>query len=381
MTNNQRKKKRRMKKKKKLLLFALELLVLIVLLVVLYFFTMLNKIDFKNLKDAGINKDMNSETAFAMEGYTNIACFGLDNRSNGNYSTGNSDAILIASINNETKDIKLISVYRDTYLSIGNGKYSKCNSAYENGGAEQAVQMLNTNLDLDIENYVSVDWAALVEVVDDLGGIEVEVTDDEVYEINYNLPEIAMVTGVESEDLESSGLVTLNGSQATSYARIRHLAGDDYMRAARQRIVLQAMLNKAKTADLVTLTSICNDVFENIETSLTLKQLLLLAKDVTAYNLVETSGFPTELTTDYLDCGDSVIPVELDNNVAELHQLLFGETDYVTSQTVQSISNNIAKKSGKTSENTQVNNMDKYNDTVDKGGTAVEKPSTDTTQN
>lgn len=372
---NKRRKKRRMKKRKKVLLFVLEILVLAVLLVVLYFTNILNKIDFENMTDteAGINDDLSSETAFAMEGYTNIALFGLDNRGSGDYDTGNSDAILIASINNENKEVRLVSVYRDTYLSIGDGKYYKCNSAYERGGAKQAVQMLNSNLDLDIKDYVSVDWGALVETIDDLGGIDIEVTDEEVDKINEYTVEIVMMTGKDTTPLTESGLVHLDGTQATSYARIRKLAGDDYMRTARQRIVLQAMLEKAQKADIGTLNKVCNDVVDDISTTLTLKQMLILAKDVGSYKLVETTGFPFELTTASLDSGDTVVPVELDNNVAELHQWLFNDADYSPSQTVQSISANIVKKSGVTLSNADVVNTTKYNNTVDRNGTAVKK--------
>ncbi|MGF0065760.1 LCP family protein [Lachnospiraceae bacterium SGI.085] len=364
-----------MKKRKKVLLFVLEILVLAVLLVVLYFTNILNKIDFQNMTDneAGINDDLSSETAFAMEGYTNIALFGLDNRGSGDYDTGNSDAILIASINNENKEVRLVSVYRDTYLSVGDGKYYKCNSAYERGGAKQAVQMLNSNLDLDIKDYVSVDWGALVETIDDLGGIDIEVTDEEVDKINEYTVEIVMMTGKETTPLTESGLVHLDGTQATSYARIRKLAGDDYMRTARQRIVLQAMLEKAQKADIGTLNKVCNDVVDDISTTLTLKQMLILAKDVGAYKLVETTGFPFELTTASLDSGDTVVPVELENNVSELHQWLFNDEDYSPSQTVQSISANIVKKSGVTLSNADVVNTTNYNNTVDRNGTAVKK--------
>lgn len=372
---NKRRKKRRMKKRKKVLLFVLEILVLAVLLVVLYFTNILNKIDFENMTDteAGINDDLSSETAFAMEGYTNIALFGLDNRGSGDYDTGNSDAILIASINNENKEVRLVSVYRDTYLSIGDGKYYKCNSAYERGGAKQAVQMLNSNLDLDIKDYVSVDWGALVETIDDLGGIDIEVTNEEVDKINEYTVEIVMMTGKDTTTLTESGLVHLDGTQATSYARIRKLAGDDYMRTARQRIVLQAMLEKAQKADIGTLNKVCNDVVDDISTTLTLKQMLILAKDVGSYKLVETTGFPFELTTASLDSGDTVVPVELENNVTELHQWLFNDADYSPSQTVQSISANIVKKSGVTLSNADVVNTTKYNNTVDRNGTAVKK--------
>ena len=167
------------KKSRKLLLFVFEVLLLAVLLLVAYFVSMMNRIKYENLdeSEAGINSDLDENTILSLEGYTNIALFGLDNRSSNNYDRGNSDVIMIASINNKAKDIKLVSVYRDTYLSVGNGSYNKSNAAYAHGGAQQAVQMLNSNLDLDIKEYVCVDWAAMVEVIDDLGGLDLEITE------------------------------------------------------------------------------------------------------------------------------------------------------------------------------------------------------------
>ena len=143
--------RKKMKARKKLLLFGVEILVLVIILVVLALYNMtFGKINFGDLKDAGINDDLSDAALESMDGYVNIALFGLDNRTNGNYNTGNSDSIMIASINEDTKEVKIASVYRDTYLDIGDDTYRKANAAYAKGGVEGAVQMLNSNLDLTI---------------------------------------------------------------------------------------------------------------------------------------------------------------------------------------------------------------------------------------
>ncbi len=377
MANNKKRKKKK-KKSRKLLLFAFEVLFLGVLLVAAYGFQMLNRInhDEMDVSEAGINKDLDENTKESLEGYTNIAIFGLDNRSLGSYNSGNSDVVMIASINNKTKDVKLISVYRDTYLTVGNGSYSKCNSAYARGGATQAVQMLNSNLDLDIKEYVSVDWAAVVEVIDDLGGLDLEITQGEMLQINKYKKDVDKVTGKITPDVTTYGKVHLDGTQATTYARIRKLAGDDYKRASRQRIVLQAMLEKAKKAGIGTLTQICNSVVDHIQTSMSTSRILSLAKDVMKYNVKSTTGFPFDLTTKNLTSGDTVVPIDLANNVKQLHKYMFDDSNYVCSQTVKTISDTIMTKTGVTADAVKVDTSE-YNETVGADGTDQLKKSTE----
>ncbi len=377
MANNKKRKKKK-KKSRKLLLFAFEVLFLGVLLVAAYGFQMLNRInhDEMDVSEAGINKDLDENTKESLEGYTNIAIFGLDNRSQGSYNSGNSDVVMIASINNKTKDVKLISVYRDTYLTVGNGSYSKCNSAYARGGATQAVQMLNSNLDLDIKEYVSVDWAAVVEVIDDLGGLDLEITQGEMLQINKYKKDVDKVTGKITPDVTTYGKVHLDGTQAPTYARIRKLAGDDYKRASRQRIVLQAMLEKAKKAGIGTLTQICNSVVDHIQTSMSTSRILSLAKDVMKYNVKSTTGFPFDLTTKNLTSGDTVVPIDLANNVKQLHKYMFDDSNYVCSQTVKTISDTIMTKTGVTADAVKVDTSE-YNETVGADGTDQLKKSTE----
>lgn len=300
MADNRRRKKRRKKKKsRKIVLFVFEILLLAILLVAAYFIGMVNRVKYENMSEteAGINDDLSKDTLESLEGYTNIAVFGLDNRSANNYQEGNSDVVMIASIDNKTKNVKLVSVYRDTFLSVGGGTYFKCNNAYARGGAKQAVQMLNSNLDLDIKEYVCVDWAAVVEVIDDLGGLDLNITQGEMNQINKYKKDVDGVTGKNTPNVTQYGLVHLDGTQATTYARIRKLSGDDFKRASRQRIVLQAMLEKAKKANPATLVKICNSMVDDISTTLSLDQMVSLAKDVTKYKISSTTGFPTDLTT------------------------------------------------------------------------------------
>lgn len=280
-------------------------------------------------------------------GYLNVALFGLDTRATDESMGSRSDTIMIASLNRETKEIKLISVYRDTLLQLGDGSYNKANAAYSFGGAEEAISMLNRNLDMDIQHYVTVDFAALVHVIDAVGGIEIDVQEDEVSQITGYAVEIIENTGIDSMGVFEPGLQVLNGVQATAYARIRFTEGDDYRRTERQREVLTKTAAKLQQADLGTLNTIIDKVFPMVATNFTLPEILAYAKDITKYWFGDTTGFPFEKDTmSYEDAGDSVIPWTLASNVKQLHQLLFPELSYTPSYQVQDISREIVAATG-----------------------------------
>ena len=353
------KRQRQLRKRKMLII---EIIALVVLLLVLLVWGLISKVDFQkfSLFEAGINEDL--DTSF-LKGYTNIAVFGLDNRDETSYDSGNSDVIMVASINNETKEIRLVSVYRDTYLCVDDEQnYNKANAAYAHGGAKNAVKMLNRNLDLNITEFVCVDWKALIETIDALGGVEIDVQENEVEYLNaYVGDTTCWVPEADGTWIAGPGLQTLNGTQATAYARIRYTAGDDFMRAARQRIVLQAMMDKVKQADLKTLFKIVNDVADDVSTSFNLSQLLGLASAVKDYSIAGTTGFPFQLTTGEVSGKDYVFPVELDNNVVALHQYLFGEEEgYTPSNTMQAISDDIVYISGISESNAELYDLDRW---------------------
>lgn len=344
--------KKKKKKNNKVVLLVIEILVLIILAIGLFVWLKLSKIGKDNSfshNNIVVNEDIPEESVEIMHGYTNIAIFGLDNRSTGNLSSGNSDVIMIASINNDTQEVRLVSVYRDTYLDIGYGKFRKCNAAYAAGGPEQAINMLNTNLDLDITDYVTVDFNAVTEVVDLVGGIEMDITQDEAtYMIGY-INEVAEVSGKTDEaiQLPGAGHYTLNGVQATAYARVRYTAGGDFKRTERQREVLSKVVEKAQASDLATINKIIDTVFSDIKTSYTNTDLVALAAKVFNYKLGEMSGFPFEKNTTTLGSkGDVVAPCTLESNVDELHKFLFDDEDYEPSATVKACSQTIESDTG-----------------------------------
>lgn len=374
---------KRQKQRRKLLVFGVEVLCLLLLLGILYVWSLWSKIsvdpEFTD-SEAGINEDLGDDTLLKLEGYTNIALFGLDNRTEGTYDQGLSDVIMIASINNETKEVKLLSVYRDTYLNIGKGKYNKANSAYLKGGAKQAVQMLNTNLDLNIKEYACVDWMAVTEAVDALGGVTIDVTEQEIKWINAGVWEMNSKLGTNSSFVEEAGKLRLDGVQATSYARIRKTAGNDFKRSSRQRIVLEAMLTEAKKADISTLLKICNSCFDDISTSLSLDEIIGLVRHVKEYKIAATTGFPFTMTTEKLSgSGDTVIPIDMKSNVSQLHEFLFDEVGYQPSKTVQAIHDAIIQKTGVT-ENYQSIDVENFNNTAGQTGTVFKDEETTETE-
>ncbi len=274
-----------------------------------------------------------------MQGYKNIALFGLDAESESQlYKSSHSDSIMIASVNMDTGDIKLVSVYRDTYLNLGTDYYWKATQAYFSGGAEQAVKMLNMNLDMDITDFVAVGYKGLRDVIDGLGGIYIDVDSVELQHINNYQIGVSTVLKCDYTPVKETGYQLLDGLQATAYCRIRYGGGDDFKRTSRQREVLKALEERAKETDLVTLTKVFNDCIGNIYTSLDSKDILELLADIGKYSIVEENGFPQEefRTVGNIGAkGSCVIPMDLESNVVWLHQFLFDDEDYTVTESVK----------------------------------------------
>ena len=286
-----------------------------------------------------------AEKSQEKKGYRSIALFGVDAR-DGELGKGTrSDSIIIASINMDTQEIKLVSVFRDTFLNLGNDSYNKCNAAYAQGGPEQAISMLNTNLDLDITDYVTVGFGGLIDSVDALGGIEMDITDTEINHLNNYQMTMAEELGVDYIPVEHSGKQLLNGMQATAYCRIRYTKGDDFRRAERQRDVLTAMMEKAKKASVSELTEMVNAILPEVETSLGVNEILSVLGSVAGYDVAASDGFPFEDHRAGVTVGSKgscVVPEDLQANVVALHELLYPETDYKPSRQVENISAEIA---------------------------------------
>lgn len=348
--NRKKKKKSRKKRQRRKVIFTiLAVLLALVGLVFAYGWSKYGKLGEQiaiHDKDAKIN-DLSVDTQKTLEGFQSIALFGLDNRSTGNFESGNSDTIIVVSINKDTGEIKMASVYRDTYLDIGENTFRKANAAYANGGPKQAIGMLNKNLDLNITDYVSVDFSALVDAIDLLGGIELDISEEEAKWLNGYVTETNKVTGHNSGTISAGTNVHVDGVQATSYARIRYV-GLDYGRTERQRTVITKMFEKAKQCDLLTLNNLLDKLLPQISTSLSMTELLGLAANAGKYNMGENTGFPFDKETpgNVGSAGDAVVPVDLANNVSQLHQFLYGSEGYTPTETVQNVSATIRANTG-----------------------------------
>lgn len=349
--------KRKAKRTRRIVLFSVEILALAVLGIVLWAVGKQDSVQHITINEGQIVENMNDgvEENETMQAYRNIALFGIDARDDDLKKGNRSDTIMIASINQDTHEVKLVSVYRDTYLNLSNDTYNKCNAAYAAGGPEQAILMLNTNLDLNITEYISINFNGMIELVDALGGVQIDVQQEEIEHLN-NYQESMFSTEskvVLSEDyvkVTQPGLQTLNGMQATAYCRIRATAGDDFRRTERQRTVLLACLDKAKTASLSQLENALNSVLPHVATNLDTTEILSVLQEVGNYTVTATDGFPFEdsRTTGRLGngIGSVVIPIDLEANVIKLHNFLFEQEEYTPSEQVKSYSSRISSDTG-----------------------------------
>lgn len=347
---------RKPKSKKKKILFAVEIIVLLVFIGGLYVYGQLNSkldkiqqpvLDESKIKvNQEVQDSIDSETS-TLTGYTTYALFGIDHRDkNAALGGENSDTIIIASVNNDTKDVKLVSVYRDTLLNMGfsdKETYSKANAAYAYGEAEQAITMLNTNLDLNITDYATVNFNALTTIIDDLGGLDMDMSYAEIVHMNNYCVETSeetdkSYTPIElperPDDIEKIQYhYHLNGVQATSYCRIRYTASLDMGRTERQRKVIQMIVSKAKSAGLSTIFKIMDDVFPMVTTSMDKTEILQMLPTLIGYSVDETTGFPGSFKFSNVK-GSVIVPTSLESNVIELHKFLYGDEAYTPSATV-----------------------------------------------
>lgn len=351
----------------KIVIFVIEFLVIAALLFVLIKFVIpatrttesggLNvvKIDETKPEEIGIAQEVQkmSEDGGTMSEYLNIALFGIDSTSTSVSSLEKgfrSDCIMICSINQTTGDIKLCSVYRDTYLNTGKDTYQKCNAAYALGGGNAAVSMLNSNLDLDITNWMAVSYRGLADAIDSLGGIYLDVDEAEIGHLNAYQSAIADVLKEEYTPLSETGYQKVNGLQAAAYCRIRYTAGDDFKRAERQREVLQAIINTAKGANSDKLVETFNKVSGSVLTSIDGDTLRSMVYGIAKYKVVDEGGFPDESmrTTGTIGAkGSCVIPTSLSSNAIWLHKFLFGDENYVPSETLEAYSSVIYSDTSK----------------------------------
>ena len=322
------------KKRKGLKVFGIIVLILIIILLSIlgsiYWFindkiSKMQKVEI-NEEDLGVSVQAEENLA----DYRNIAIFGIDSRAD-TYSKGNrSDCIIIASINNTTKEVKLVSVYRDTYVDIEGHGLDKITHAYSFGEAPLAISTLNKNLDLNIKEFITLNFDAVKEIIDSIGGITMTITEEEAPHI---------------KGLTTAGTYNLTGEQALSYARLRYATGGDYKRAERMRDVLTAVANKVKTFDISRLNQLVDTILPKVYTNITASDIFSLMPSALNFKITESIGWPYETRGITLNAWYG-IPVTLESNVKRLHQEIFGEPDYEPSETVKAISNSIIEKTG-----------------------------------
>lgn len=301
------------------------------------------------------------------DGYWNILVLGVDARKDDSLSGGDyrSDVIMICSINVNTKNVKMVSIYRDTVLKMYSSKqYIKINDgvfAGAGGSIEGMISTLNYNLDLNIKDVVVVNWAAVALAVNCLGGLELDITQEEIVGtpekgsiINGYLTEIVENTEIATiGPFTEPGLQWCDGPRVVAYCRNRYTTGNDFNRTGRQREVMTKLLEKAKVASPTDLLQAVRKVFGNMYTSLTINDLFLLVQDIGSYTIEDTIGFPEDNISQtyvgsFADDGikDPVVPNTLAENVSSLHAFLYGQEGYQPSANVQEISAEIQSKAG-----------------------------------
>ena len=337
--------------KKGLKIFGIIVLILIILLVLIigsvfiFINSKLSKIRQVDIDETDLG--VSTQVEENLSGYRNIALFGIDSRDSSLGRGNRSDCIIIASINNDTKEVKLISVYRDTYVNIEGHGLDKITHAYSYGEAPLALKTLNENFDLNITEFATVNFDAVAEAINALGGVTIDVQEDELQYINQYIRGTSEATGISSEEVTSAGTQTLDGVQAVAYSRIRYTEGGDYKRAERMRTVVEAMVEKFKTKNISEMNQIIDQILPEVYTNITASDIFALLPSIASFKVTDSIGWPYETRGITLDRWYGV-PVTLESNVQRLHEEAFGETDYTPSDRVKEISNEIIEKTGYT---------------------------------
>ncbi len=348
--NNRERNRKNNNKKKKIIITFFLILIVIIGIICGFVVNKLNKIDYTTLDESKLNLSDN-----VVPGYRNIALLAVDSRNVHSNAGSRSDGIIILSVNEKTKEAKLASVYRDTYMEIEGHGLTKVTHAYAYGGPSLTVGTLNKNLDLNISEFATVNFEGVANMIDAMGGIEIDIKSEELKQMNKYIKDTSKNTGISSSQLSHAGKQKLNGVQAVTYGRIRKLAGGDYKRTERMRTVIMTAFEKAKTMDIGTLNRMVDEILPKIQTNISSTELVSLAAQLSSYKITDSIGWPYEIKGKTLDAWYGV-PVSLETNVKKLHEELFNQTDYEASENVKEISNKIINKTGyRATENTTSN--------------------------
>lgn len=330
--------KRRVKRWQKILIAVLAVVLLAIGSGYGFIMHKLNQIE----KDTDL--DLSTLKTVEVPGYRNIVLLGIDTRDMGVSEGSRSDAIMIASINETTKAVRVTSIYRDTMLKMGDwDSYEKVTHAHAYGGAEMTLQTLNQALDLDATEYIEFNFKAVADAVDAVGGITVDVKEKEIEELNkYTIQSANSIGKKDYHLVEEPGEQVLDGAQAVSYGRIRKGVGDDYKRTERMRIVMELLLEEVKGMSVGEINNLLSIVLPQIKTNLTNAQILDLMADINKYEITESLGFPFQKYGTYIDGVSVVVPLDLEADVIRWHEKMFGQIEgYTISPQAKEISDHI----------------------------------------
>lgn len=321
--------------------FLVFFIALIIVVAVAILFVIKNKLNSIETYDLNKEEVITQGNDKNMENYQVIALFGVDSQDSNMTASGtNSDTIILMSINKNTKEVKLLSIYRDTYVSI-NGHYTKINNAYATGGPELAISTINRNLDLQVTDFVTVSFKIMADVVDALGGVTLTIdTEKELENLNDYITNMNTLNGGSSRQFTSTGTFTFDGNQAVAYSRIRYMEGGDHKRASHQRELIQAIMEQAMKRPQQ-LVAVLNSVLPQISTSFTSDDILKLGMEFPLYKIKESEGFPFDSEDIRYNGIYYGFPLTLKSNVIKAHEFLFGTKDYEVSQELSAISGKI----------------------------------------
>lgn len=282
---------------KKIIITLFALIVLIVSASGIYVIQELNKIDRNEipLNDAGIDFSSEDNVVNKYKDFTsditNIALFGIDSRDEKIGDVSHSDSTMILSIDKKHKKIKLSSILRDSYVKVPGHGETKFNEAYAYGGPELSVKTLNQTFNLNIEDYVTVDFSGLTEIINYLGGIEIDVKKSEIAQINKYGKEIAQIMKETYKPVTNEGFQVLNGHQATAYARIRKVGNGDFERVERQKTVLIKIAKKIQDKGISSYPSVISTLIPYVETSASNREILSIGTNCILYDITEIDWY------------------------------------------------------------------------------------------
>lgn len=342
---SRRRPQRPRKKKHTFRNFLLALLLLIVVAGIVMFAGFRNvfkKIEKYNVRKSEIiiNDSVTAQDK-NIDKYMNIALFGVDNQDNVIGDTGSrTDCIIVASIEKSSKKVKLMSIYRDTYVSI-NGQYDKINAAYSYGGPELAISTINRNLDLNITDFATVNFKALADAVDILGGIKLTIkTEKELKNLNDYIGNMNKINGGNSPKFKKTGTFTFDGNQAVAYSRIRYMEGGDHARANHQRLVVEGIVRQAKKKPWK-IKALADKVIPQCKTSLSTNQMSRMALSLPRYTIADSQAYPFDSFDEKYGGIYYGFPTTASSNAIKAHEYLFGTEDYKPTEEQQKISEKI----------------------------------------